>query len=145
MFKKIKYLLRTPIQKDSAIYCIQKLPLNEEKPLEVIIQEHKEKRTPPQNRYYWRRLEEIARQAEIDKKKYVAKAWHIYCKENIMDDYVINKDGERVSKWIDLPLKGRTIISTTELEKESFAKYITQVEVFGVELNVRFSADYESN
>jgi len=152
-FKPLKYILRSSAQRFAAIHTIDNLPLEEDHPLEVLIQEHVEQRTLSQNSYYWMRLGEIAEQAWVEGKQYSTDAWHEYCKREVMPDWVKNKIGEMVFKKIKIP-DGRNdndkacfpaptiIISTADLEKEWFAKYITAVEAFGsTELGVQFKAN----
>ena len=141
-FNNITYILRSSIQVESARKTIANLPLDEEHPLEVVIREHVKQRTLSQNSYYWMRLGEIAEQAWVDGMQFHKKAWHEYCVEKILPEKITTKDGVYVTKRMDLPRGGTTIISTSDLDKRCFADYITAVEAFGSgTLGVQFSAN----
>lgn len=117
---------------------MENLPLDLEKPLEVIIREEVKQRGLSQNAYYWMRLGEIAEQGWFQGRLYSADVWHEYCKKYVMPEEIVTKDGEIRSKWVDSPDGSRVVISTTQLAKGCFAEYVGMVEAFGATLGVRY-------
>ena|ERR1700741_3308859 len=140
-FKTRNILLRTMEQVNHAIHLIVNLPLDDKKPLEIVIREQVKGRGLDANGYYWLRLGEIADQSWFNGKQYNSDLWHAYAKRNIMPDIVTLKDGSEVSKWIESPDGSLEVISTTLLEKGCFANYTQLVEVFGASLGVEYSAN----
>lgn len=96
------------------------------KPLAVTIVEHKQKRSSDQNARYWSLLSEIAEQVEVGGKHFDRDVWHEWMKD-------------RFGPKIEGPT-GILSASTSQMNTEQFAKYMTQVEVFAVqELGVEFA------
>ena len=117
------------------------LPLDDERPLQVLVREEPKVRGLDQNGLYWLRLGEVADQAWLNKRQYNSDCWHDYARRNLMPETITTKDGEVRSKWIEAPDGKLTVISTTQLERACFAEYTTIVEVFGAGLGVEFSAN----
>lgn len=140
-FETRRIYLRSPAQLQTAVAALQHAPLDDKKPLEVLIREAVKVRGLDQNGLYWLRLTEIADQAWFSGKKYSKDVWHIYAGRNIMPDEITTKDGEIRSKWVEVPGGGEAIISTTLLERRCFSAFITAVEAFGADLGVQFSAN----
>jgi hypothetical protein len=136
---KKTFYMRTPQARESAIAMIRNLPLSEDKPLMVTVAPFAKVRGLDANAYYWLRLGEIADQAWLEGRQYSAEIWHEYARRNIMPEQVTTKDGETRSKWAELPDGTLSVISTTQLEKRSFADYVTSVEAFAAALGVQFS------
>jgi hypothetical protein len=84
------------------------------KPLAVIVHEHKAKRSAEQNKLYWSRLNEIAEQAWIGRKRFSSDAWHEYYKQKFIG-------------YEELPGGGSVGISTTTLSVAEFSDYIERV------------------
>jgi len=96
------------------------------KPLAVMVQEYKAKRSGDQNRYYWRTLNEIAEQAWVGGRQFSADAWHEHFKRQMIGHE-------------ELPHGGTAGISTTSLSVAEFAEYVGKVEAYaagelGIEL-----------
>jgi hypothetical protein len=138
MSKKTFYM-RNDQARESAIAMIRNLPLDDARPMMVTVAPFAKVRGLDANAYYWLRLGEISAQAWLDGKQYSAEIWHEYARRNIMPDEIRTKDGETRSKWAELPDGTATVISTTQLEKRSFADYVTAVEAFAAALGVQFS------
>jgi hypothetical protein len=137
-FQTRQILLRSQQQLDTLLFLIPNLPLDADKPLEVIIREQVKQRGLSQNALYWMRLHEIAEQGWFQGKLYSSDVWHEYSKKHIMPEEIITKDGEIMSKWVESPDGSRVVISTTQLAKACFAEYTEMVEAFGAGLGVRF-------
>lgn len=140
-FAERKFLLSTQDVRDRAVALIGNLPLDEIRPLELVIREKVDARKLSQNNYMWMRLGEIAEQAYFEGRRFASDIWHEHCRREVMPEEITTKDGIVRSKWIELPRGGTTIISTTELEKKCFADYCTMIEAFGASLGVKFSAN----
>lgn len=96
------------------------------KPLAISVAEHKAKRSGDQNRRYWALLNEIEANAWLDGRQFSAQAWHAYFAAQFIG-------------CEDLPGGGTVAISTTTLNVEEFAAYMTRIEAYaatelGVEL-----------
>lgn len=135
--------MRTLIIRDAAIKqvaaaAIANLPTE---PLyEVVIREYKSTRTLEQNALMWVRLGEIAEQAWIDGRRYDAETLHEYCKRV----YLPEMCDKGISKWTVLPSGDRVLrMSTSDLNVKEFTDYLEQVQAFGAELGVMFSANHE--
>lgn len=138
-FQTRQILLRSQQQVDTLLFLIPNLPLDSEKPLEVLIREPVKQRGVDQNGLYFKRVGEIAEQAWLKGRQYSKDVWHVYLCQYEMQEEIETKDGERRSKWVDMPDGGRTVISTTQLSKACFAEFTAIVEAFGASLGVRFN------
>ncbi|WP_241300818.1 recombination protein NinB [Burkholderia cenocepacia] len=97
------------------------------KPLMVTVDEYGSKRSTQANARYWALLEEISGQAYVDGKRFSREAWHTYFREQ----YAPKEDGPA----------GLTPMSTSQMDKETFQRYVTQIEVYAAEtLGVEFAA-----
>ncbi|UJH75018.1 recombination protein NinB (plasmid) [Burkholderia cenocepacia] len=97
------------------------------RPIVVEIGEYQAKRSTQANARYWALLEEISGQAYVDGKRFSREAWHTYFREQ----YAPKEDGPA----------GLTPMSTSQMDKETFQRYVTQIEVYAAEtLGVEFAA-----
>lgn len=138
-FVRRPFILRTEAIRQSLLAVIGNLPIDEARPLQVMVSEEMKQRGLDANAYYWVRIGEIADQAWLEGRQYNDDCWHEYAKRNIMPDEITLKDGTVRSKWIELPDGSLTVVSTTQLERKCFATYTTMVEAFGASLGVRYS------
>ena len=138
--QKVIVLIRSEQQKELLTNKISNLPIDEKRPIQVVISEETKARGLDQNGYYWLRLGEISAQAFSNKRLYSSDVWHEYCKRNVMPDQVETKNGEMVSKWIESPDGHAVVISTTQLSKKQFAEYTEMCEALGASMGVMFSA-----
>ncbi|QTO46374.1 recombination protein NinB [Burkholderia latens] len=96
------------------------------KPMMVTVDEYGSKRSTQANARYWALLEEISGQAYVDGKRFSREAWHMYFREQ----YAPKEDGPA----------GLTPMSTSQMDKETFQRYVTQIEVYAAEtLGVEFA------
>lgn len=142
-FQTCKIRLVGDQQRNSALARLRHVPIDPEKPLEVIIREEVKMRGLDSNARMWAGpLKDIAEQAYIEGRAYSAEVWHEYFKKEYLPeefDAELTKDGYR--KWAVAPDGARVLVgSTTQLTVKGFAEYITQVEAFGAGLGVQFSA-----
>lgn len=128
--------------RDRAIAAIQNCPLDDIRPLEVVIREEPKKRKLDQSALLFAGpLRDIAEQAWLEGRQFSLECWHSYLKgqflpeeydpELTMDGYVkweVDPDGDRVM-----------VGSTTQLTVKGFSDYLEQVFAFGGSLGVEFS------
>lgn len=97
------------------------------KPIVVEVGEYQAKRSTQANARYWVLLEEISGQAYVDGKRFSREAWHTYFREQ----YAPKEEGPA----------GLTPMSTSQMDKETFQRYVTMIEVYAAEtLGVEFAA-----
>lgn len=131
------------VVRDSAVRLLGNLPLDPDKPLELVIREERKARAPDHNAAYWSGpLRDIATQAWIDGRQYSAEVLHEHYKREYLPeeaDPELTCEGYR--KWDFTPAGERVLVgSTTQLTRKGFALYLVQVEAFGAQLGVQFSA-----
>jgi hypothetical protein len=126
----MKQILRSPAQRADCIRQIQSLPID--KAWEVEIKPWRKKRTLPQNSRHWPILTDISEQvADENGKHYAPEVWHRYFLDLFWGKDTIMLDGKPV-----LVSK-----SSTDLDVPEFSDWDTQIESWGVEHGVRFTAD----
>lgn len=128
-------------QRQAAHAMIDSMPLDADKPLELIGREEVKTRKLDQNALYWAGpLADIAEQAYHQGRTYSAELWHetykrLYLPEEF--DAELCKEGYR--KWDYSPSGDRICVgSTTQLTIKGFAQYLTQVEADGASMGVVF-------
>lgn len=136
-------LLRTEQQRDLAVNALRNAPLDDANPLQFMLREKPKVRGMDANARMWvGPLADISEQGYVGGRTYSAEVWHEQFKREFLPeefDPALCMDGYR--KWDYTPNGDRVLIgSTTKLTKAGFAQYMTQVEAFGAELGVRFSA-----
>ena len=139
-FKEQSIFLRSPLQVTALAVVVSHLPLDPLDPIECLIRKPTKARGLDQNGLYWKRVGEIADQAWFKTKQFDKDVWHIYLGRTVMPDIVVDKDGNLISKYVEVPDGLPGIISTTRLERGFFSIYITKVEAFGASLGVQFLA-----
>lgn len=140
-FQTREILLRTEQQRTILLALVENLPLDADKPLQVLVREQVKARGMDQNALMWvGPLADIAAQAWVAGRQYSAEVWHEKFKRDYLPeeyDEDLTKEGYR--KWDIDPDGNRVLIgSTTQLTKRGFAEYLTQVEAFGASLGVQF-------
>ncbi len=131
-------------QIETAIALLPHLPLDADKPLELLIREEVKARKPDQNSAMWAGpLADIAEQGYVLGRTYSAEVWHSHFKALYLPeefDLELTKDGYQ--KWDYTPAGDRVMVgSTTQLTVKGFAQYLTQVEAFGANIGVQFHAN----
>ena len=138
---KIIVLIRSEQQKELLSNKISNLPVDYDRPIQVVISEQTKARGLDQNGLMWLRIGEIAKQVWRNNKQFDSDIWHRYLKLNEMPEEIELKDGTVRSKWVEMPDGGRDVISTALLSARCFSGYITIIEAFGAGLGVMFSAN----
>ena len=75
---KAHFILRTDLQRFAAVECINALPTD--KMHEVIVREHKSKRTLEQNAEAWVVVTAISEQVEVEGRRYSKDVWWYHLK-----------------------------------------------------------------
>lgn len=136
-------LLRTEQQRDFAHKVIDAAPLDDAKPLELVLREKPVKRGQDANARMWAGvMRDLAEQAYVNGRTYSAEVWHVHCKREFLPedfDPELCLDGYR--KWEVLPSGGRQLVgSTTQLTRKGFAMYCEQIYALAGDLGVMLSA-----
>jgi hypothetical protein len=121
---------------------LRNLPIDAEKPLEVVFREEPKVRKPDANAAMWAGpLRDIATQGFIRGKQYSADCWHEFFKrEYLPEEFDPEQCREGYRKWDHTPNGDRVLVgSTTQLTVKGFAIYMTQVEAFGAGIGVMFT------
>lgn len=137
------------IQLETAIAILRSAPLDANNPLEMVLREEVKPRKQDQNSLMWScQLKCISEQAYVNGRTYSPEVWHEHMKEMFLPETFqssehqaeIVKEGYR--KY-DISPSGKRILvgSTTELTVKGFAIYLQQVEAFGANLGVIYSAN----
>ena len=144
--KPLSIRLTGEIQRSAAFARLENLPIDAEAPIEVVFREEQKVRKMSANDRMWAGpLKDIAEQAWLNGRQYSAEVWHEYFKAEFLPDFdtpefeAMTREGYR--KWDSGPSGERVLVgSTTQLLKRGFALYMLQVEAFGANLGVQFSA-----
>lgn len=137
-------ILRSEATREIALAAIRNAPIDELRPLQVLIREESKERKLDQNALMWvGPLADISEQGWIDGRKYSAEVWHEHFKREFLPeefDAELCKEGYR--KWDYTPSGKRVLVGTTTLLTiRGFAEYLTQIEAFGSSIGVRFHAN----
>lgn len=144
-FDTRQFRLIGPEVRGAAVRLIQNLPLDPDKPLELVIREERKARAIAHNAAYWCIVAQIAEQAWIEGRQYSSEVLHEHFKRAFLPEHTDADLTELVCegyrKWDITPAGDRVLVgSTTKLTRKGMAQFITQVEAFGADLGVRFSA-----
>lgn len=135
-----------PLQ--GALSLLKNLPIDPARPLEIEVREERKVRGLDQNAAYWAGpLRCISEQAWIAGRQFSAEVLHEHFKREFLpeadDEEIVDlvKDWHTYQKWAFTPNGERVCIgSTTQLTPKGFGRFMQQVEAFGAELGVQFSA-----
>jgi hypothetical protein len=131
-------------QRQVAHLRLAHLPVDPDKPIEIIFREAKKARSLDANARMWAGpLKDISEQAWLDRRQFSDEVWHHYFKEKFLpedndpDMESMTKEGYR--KW-DFDPEGDKVLtgSTKQLTRKGFAIYLEQVMAFGASLGVMF-------
>lgn len=136
-------LVRSELQRSTLLAKASQIPLDADKPVEVIIREWVKPRKKSQNDLMWAcQLKDISEQAYVSGRTYSAEVWHEFYKEQFLPltfDAEMTKEGYR--KYDESPCGKKILIgSTTHLTVKGFAQYLLEVEAHGASLGVEFGA-----
>lgn len=143
-FNRRVIVLRAEEQRERALALIRNLPLDSEKPLQIVVDECQPLRKPDQNALMWSGpLRDIADQAWLEGRRFSAEAWHELLKRELLPeefDPVLCREG--YEKWTITPKGDRALIgTTTKLTVKGMASYLESLYAFGASLGVSFHAN----
>ena len=118
------------------------VPLDTDKPIQMVLREIPRTRSIPLNSYFHMRCSEVAEQVWVGEppRQFAMEAWKEYFGRNVMPEIVELADGTLVSKWVESPDGNMSIISTARLSHECLCDYTTMVEAHASYMyGVRFS------
>lgn len=143
-FETRRILLRTREQMNRALSLLPNLPLDADKPLEILVREEVKPRRLDQNALMWvGPLADIAAQAWVNGRQFSDVTWHEHFKRLYLPedfDAELCKEGYR--KWDYTPHGDRVLVgSTTQLTVKGFAQYLEQVYADGANMGVEFHAN----
>lgn len=141
-FEQRRLLLRGREQVDRAIAMLRTVPLDDKKPLEVLVREEVKARKPDQNALMWAGpLKDIAEQCWAEGRQYSDVIWHEFFKEQFLPEQYDPElcKSEQYRKWDYGPGGGRVLVgSTTDLTVKGFAQHLEQIHAFGGQMGVEF-------
>jgi hypothetical protein len=144
-FESRKILLRSEQQVATVLALIPNLPLDPEKPLELLVREEVKARKLDQNALMWvGPLADIAEQGWFNGRQYSAEVWHHYFKEQALPEEYDPElcKNEDYKKWDFTPSGERILVgSTTDLTIKGFSQYLEQIHAFGGSIGVAFHAN----
>ncbi len=116
---KRRFILRNKQIIERASEFVAGLPVDDERPLEIVIQPHRSKRTLEQNAYYWQLITDIANYIGDDKESV---AWEM--KARFLEPV----------KVVDLPDGSKAAIypSTADMTVKELTEYCEMIEAFAV-------------
>lgn len=128
---KMTFLIRSDQQKELLANKIGNLPVDIERPIQIVISEQTKKRTLPQNNTMWGMLGDIARQVEWYGMMLSDKEWK--------DIFTASLKKQKVAPGLD---GGFVVLGahTSEMNVQEMIDMITLMQAFGVEKNVKFKA-----
>ncbi len=137
------------MQLDRLWSYLRSLPLDSDKPIEVVIREQVKARKPDQNALMWvGPLSDIAEQAWQNGRKYSAELWHeLFKREHLPEDndpelHLLVRSPDTYQKWAFTPNGERVLkASTKDLTVYGFSQYLTKVEADGASMGVQFHAN----
>jgi hypothetical protein len=131
------------VQREQALALVRNLPLDDKKPLELVVAEHKPPRKPDQNAlYHAGPLKDCAEQIWLEGKQYSSDVLHEYFKRQFLpEEYTEDECLKGYSKWSFDPSGERVLVgSTTKLTVRGFSIFLEQVLAFGASFGVQFHA-----
>lgn len=131
-------------QRNTAMALLKNVPLDSDKPLELVVREEPKLRKMDQNALMWAgTLADIAEQGYVNGKRFAAEVWHEHFKQLYLPeefDPDLTKEGYR--KYDFTPSGVRVLVgSTTQLTIRGFALYLQKVEADGANLGVIYHAN----
>lgn len=143
-FQTRKFLLKTGMQQNALLALVPNLPLDDARPIEVVVREEVKTRKLDQNALYWvGPLADIAEQAYVGGRTYSADIWHEnYKRLYLPEQFDADLCKEGYVKWAYTPSGDRVCVgSTTQLTIKGFAQYLAQIEADGASMGVLFHAN----
>lgn len=140
-FEQRRIVLRGQEQVERAIGLLRHVPLDPDKPLELIVREETKPRKMDQNALMWAGpLRDMQEQAWLHGRQFGADIWHEFFKRQFLPeefDPELCLEGYR--KWDIDPEGNRVLVgSTKQLTVRGMSQHLEQVYAFGATLGVQF-------
>lgn len=140
-FREQTYNLRNEKVLANAIAFLRNVPLNEDKPLEMVVREPRKKRKLTLNAAMWAGpLADIERMAWHEGRQFRAEVWHEHLKELFLPDtsdpeFDPSEAMEGYEKWAVNPWTGNRVLvgSTTQLTDKGMRIYLLKMESYAAE------------
>lgn len=128
---KMTFLIRSDQQKELLVSKISNLPVDSERPIQIVISEQTKKRTIHQNNIMWGMLGDISKQVEWYGMMLLDHEWK--------DIFTASLKKQKVAPGLD---GGFVVLGarTSEMSVQEMIDMITLMEAFGVEKCVKFKA-----
>lgn len=143
-FVKRTIILRDFPVRDRAIDLIRNLPIDADKPLQIVVSEYKAPRKLDQQALLFAGpMRDIAEQAWIGGRQYSIEVLHEFLKRELLpEEFDPDLCQEGYVKWQTDPAGNPVMVgSTTKLTKKGFSAYLEGVFAFGANLGVVFHAN----
>lgn len=140
-FAKRSFFLRSEQTRESLLALVRNLPLDDLKPLQVIVEEQRPVRKMSQQALLFAGpMTDIAKQAFIDGRQYSVEVLHEFCKREFLpEQFDPEQCTDGYQKWDVDPLGNPVMVgSTTKLTVKGYSIYLEQVHSFGASLGVQF-------
>lgn len=143
-FPTLTFYMHTEADRSRLVVRIQNLPIDSANPLEVVIREKPQGRTPDQNALMWAGpLKDFEEQGYVENRTYPANVWHEHFKGTLLPegfDPLLCKDGYK--KWDYTPNGIRVLVgSTTQLTQRGMSEYLEQMYAVGSAMGIQFKVD----
>lgn len=141
LFAKRSFYLRSEQARESLVALVHNLPLDDLKPLQVIVEEQRPVRKMSQQALLFAGpMTDIAEQAFIDGRQYSVEVLHEFCKRQFLpNDFDPELCTDSYRKWDEDPHGNPVMVgSTTKLTVKGYSIYLEQVHSFGASLGVQF-------
>jgi hypothetical protein len=141
-FQRRPFFLKTEEIRQNLIKVIQNLPLDELKPLHVVIDEFHPGRKPSQQALLFAGpMTDISKQAWFSGRQHSVETLHEHCKREFLpEEFDIELCLQGYQKWGVTMHGDRYLIgSTTQLTVKGYSLYLEQVFAFGAAHGVQFS------
>lgn len=135
------FLLKTEQVRERLVLAIRNLPIDEVKPLEVVIREQvKQRKLDQQALLFAGPMRDISEQAWFEGRQHSVEVLHEYLKRELLpEDFDPELCLDGYVKWDIDPSGNRILIgSTKQLTVKGYSMYLEAVFAFGASLGVQF-------
>lgn len=135
------FLVSSEQIRDNLIATVRNMPIDEKKPLQVLIREEvKVRKLDQQALLFAGPMRDLAEQAWLDNRQFSVEVWHMWCKQKFLpEEFDPELCVEGYQKWSIDPEENRILIgSTKQLTVRGYSQYLEQVFAFGANLGVQF-------
>ena len=137
-FEQEVYYLDGPESETKILNRLLELPMDSEKPLQIVFREAVNIRSLDQNKLYHATVKGITEQVVVDGRRYDKPTWEYYMKQAFLPEFADEKlTKSDYKKWTYLPTGDRVLCgSTTELTTVGMSNFLDEVIKFSLENGV---------